>query len=235
VEGEFPRDLGYDPDTGEVVSLRKGPYGLYVQRGEAEKGKKPKRTSLLKGMDPNTLDLQTALRLLSLPRDLGHHPESGAKIQAGLGRYGPYLKHGDRFISLPADDDVLTIGINRAVAVIAEAGEKGKAGAAKELGAHPSDGKPIQLGSGRFGPYVKHGKIYASIPKSVEPGDVTLEQAIELIDAKAAKKGAGKKGGAKKAAAKKTSAKKAGAKKAGAKKSKAKKASAKKAAGRKAG
>ncbi|MEQ8601884.1 MAG: type I DNA topoisomerase [Marivibrio sp.] len=230
VEGEFPRDLGYDPDTGEVVSLRKGPYGLYVQRGEAEKGKKPKRTSLLKGMDPNTLDLQTALRLLALPRDLGEHPESGAKIQAGLGRYGPYLKHGDRFISLPADDDVLTIGINRAVAVIAEAGEKGKAGAGKELGAHPSDGKPIQLGSGRFGPYVKHGKIYASIPKGAEPGDVTLEQAIELIDAKAAKKGAAKKAGPKQA-----TAKKAGAKKSKAKKSKAKKATAKKAAGRKAG
>jgi DNA topoisomerase-1 len=232
IEGEFPRDLGFDPDTGEVVSLRNGPYGLYVQRGEAEKGKKPKRSSLLKGMEPDSMDLQTALRLLSLPRSLGNHPESGQLIQAGQGRYGPFIKHGDRFISLPEDDDILTIGINRAVTVIAEAGEKGKAGTGKELGSHPSDGKPIQLGSGRFGPYVKHGKIYASIPRGTEPDDVTLEQAIELIAAKAAKKGLGKKGGAKKAAAKKAGAKKAGAKKAGAKKA-AKKSGAKKSAGKK--
>eukprot|EP00752_Nemacystus_decipiens_P000943 g943.t1 len=228
-EGEFPRDLGLDPDSGEAITLRKGPYGLYVQRGEAEKGKKPKRTSLLKGMEPASVDLQTALRLLALPRELGAHPETGQKIQAGLGRYGPYLKHGDRFLSLPAEDDVLTIGINRAVAVIAEAGEKGKPRAGKELGPHPSDGKPIALGSGRFGPYVKHGKTYASIPRGTEPDAVTLEQAIALIDAKAAKKGAVKKAPAKKTTAKKTAAKKGKAKKAGAKKAGAKKAAARKA------
>lgn len=187
-------------------------------------------------MEPSTIDLETALRLLSLPRLLGDHPESKLPVAAGIGRFGPYLKHGDAYVSLPKDDDVLTIGLNRAVTVLAEAGPKGKgrASVAKELGLHPSDGKPISLGSGRFGPYVKHGKIYASIPRGTEPDAVTLEQAIELIAAKAAKKAAGKsagpkQSGAKKAAAKKSTAKKSAAKKAKSKKSKAKKAPARKA------
>jgi DNA topoisomerase-1 len=228
---EYPRALGRDPETGLEVSVRQGPYGYYVQLGEAErdaKGKvktKPKRASLLKAMDPASIELETALRLLSLPRTLGEHPESKLTVAAGIGRYGPYLKHGDAFVSLPADDDVLTIGLNRAVTVLAEAGPKGKGRApvaGRELGLHPADGKAITLGSGRFGPYVKHGKIFASIPKGTEPESVTLEQAIELVDAKAAKKGGGKKAGAKKVAAKKSAAKKSGAKKSGAKKAAAK-------------
>ncbi|MDW3207746.1 MAG: type I DNA topoisomerase [Alphaproteobacteria bacterium] len=239
---EYPRLLGVDPENGMDVSVRQGPYGYYVQLGEAEKdakGKtktKPKRASLLKSMEPATIDLETALRLLSLPRLLGDHPESKLPVAAGIGRYGPYLKHGDAFVSLPKDDDVLTIGLNRAVTVLAEAGPKGKgrASVSKELGAHPADGKPVSLGSGRFGPYVKHGKIYASIPRGTEPDSVTLEQAVELIAAKAAKKSAGKSSGAKKATAKKAAAKKSTAKKAGAKKSKSKKSKAKKAPARKA-
>lgn len=233
---EYPKVLGTHPDNGQEVSLRKGPYGIYVQLGEQEgKGKgatKPKRTSLLKGMKPEEVTLDVALRLLSLPRDLGTHPESGELIQAGVGRYGPYLKHGSAYVSLPADDDVLTIGINRAVEVIAQAGSKGKAIAKKEIGAHPEDGAMITLQSGRYGPYVKHGKVNASVPKGTDPEDVTVEQAVEWLAARAAKVGA-KKTSAKKASAKKASAKKASAKKASSKKASAKKASAKKASAKK--
>ncbi|HAJ20591.1 MAG TPA: DNA topoisomerase I, partial [Rhodospirillaceae bacterium] len=240
---EYPRILGPHPDTGDIISVRQGPYGYYVQAGEAEKdakGKaktKPPRASLLKSMSPSEIDLPTALRLLSLPRALGDHPESKLLVQAGIGRYGPYLKHGDAFVSLPADDDVLTIGLNRAVTVLAEAGPKGKGrvSVAKELGNHPSDGKSVSLGAGRFGPYVKHGKIYASIPRGTEPDDVTLEQALELIAAKAAKKAAGKAPTAKTASAKKSTTKKPSGKKSSAKKASAKKASAKKSGAKKSG
>ncbi|WP_420549685.1 type I DNA topoisomerase [Curvivirga sp.] len=237
---ELPKELGVDPESGQVVSLKQGPYGVYVQLGEAEKkGDKPKRASLLKTMKPSGMDLDLALRLLSLPRDLGTHPDSGALVQAGVGRYGPYLKHGTAFVSLPKEDDILTIGMNRAVEVIAQAGDKGKANAKRELGVHPEDGKAIHQGIGRFGPYVQHGRTYASISKSsgIDPEEITLEQALELIAAKLAKgpskKGASKKAAAKKAKSKKVSSKKASAKKAS-KKSAAKKSAAKKAAAKKA-
>ncbi len=242
---EWPKLLGPDPDSGEPISVRKGPYGFYVQAGETkpvEKGKKklkdkPRRASLLKSMTPVDVDLQTALRLLSLPRLLGDHPESAKPILAGIGRFGPYLKHGDGFVSLPPEDDVLTIGINRAVTVIAEAATKGKGSASRRLGEHPDDGKVITQGAGRFGPYVRHGKIYASIPRGTEPEAVTLEEAIAMIAEKRArtgdKAGGGKKAAAKKSKAKKSSAKKASAKKSSAKKSSAKKSSAKKSAAKK--
>ncbi len=237
----YPKAIGPHPETGEAVSLRKGPYGLYVQLGEQlpkEKGKKappkPKRGSLLKGMTPAQIDLEMALRLLSLPREIGTHPESGAMITAGVGRYGPFLKHGSTYVTLPADDDVLTIGMNRAVEVIAQAGEKGKARSTRALGDHPEDGKAVTQGAGRFGPYVKHGKLYASIPRDVEPESVTLEEAVRLLAEKAAKAGAAKKAGAKKGKAKKSAAKKGKAKKASAKKAAAKKAGVKKAAAKKA-
>ncbi|MDX1737394.1 MAG: type I DNA topoisomerase [Alphaproteobacteria bacterium] len=243
---EFPKELGLDPETGQVVALRQGPYGVYIQLGEAvNKGDKPKRAPLLKDMKPAEVDLETALRLLSLPRDLGTHPDSGALVQAGVGRYGPYLKHGTAYVRLPQEDDILTIGMNRAVEVIAQAGDKGRANAKRELGTHPDDGKPVQTGIGRFGPYVQHGRTYASISKSsgIDPEEVTLEQALELIAAKVAKAGSkkatakkasAKKSKSKKAAAKKSSAKKAASKKAAAKKTAAKKSSAKKAAAKKA-
>ena len=231
---EGPRELGNDPVTGLPVTVRRGPFGAYVQLGpapgaaEPRKGKdknieKPKRASLPKGMAPGDIDLDKALALLALPRDIGKHPESGEMIQAGLGRFGPYLKHGPAYKSLGPDDDVLTIGMNRAVTLLAEAGKGGRKATApgKVLGEHPEDGKAISMGSGRFGPYVKHGSVYASLPKGANPDEVTLTQAVELLAAKVAKDGGGKKpaakGNGKTAAAKtttKTAAKTKGAEKA---------------------
>jgi len=225
----YPKVLGVHPETGEDVTLRKGPYGLYVQLGEqAEKVKgkkappKPKRGSLLKGMNAADVDLALALKLLALPRDIGAHPETGNMIQAGVGRYGPFLKHGTTYTSLPEEDSVLDIGMNRAMEVLATAKPKGRGGASRQLGEHPDDGKVVSQGAGRFGPYVKHGKLYASIPRDVDPATVTLEEALRLLAEKAAKAGS-KKAGAKKAPAKKASAKKAKAKKAKAKKADTKK------------
>ncbi len=225
----YPKILGPHPETGEDITLRKGPYGLYVQLGEQvpkEKGKKappkPKRASLLKGMSASDVDLALALKLLALPRDIGAHPETGNMIQAGVGRYGPFLKHGTAYTSLPEEDSVLDIGMNRAMEVLATAKPKAQGGSSRRLGEHPEDGKVISQGAGRFGPYVKHGKLYASVPKDVDPETVTLEEAITLLAEKAAK------AGVKKPAAKKSAAKKASAKKSRAKKAKAKKATAKK-------
>jgi DNA topoisomerase-1 len=206
-----PKELGTDPDTGEAVTLRKGPYGPYVQRGEADpddKKKKPKRASLPKGMAPADVDLERALKLLSLPREIGAHPETGDVIKAGLGRFGPYLHYQGNYISLKGDDDVLEIGINRAVTVIAEAPKKAPA---KELGKHPADGKPVTMRVGRWGPYVQHGKTRANVPKGTEADAVTLDMALPLIEAKGGKAASGKKAAAKKKAAPKK--KKAAAKK----------------------
>jgi DNA topoisomerase I len=226
-----PKILGKDPATGLDVSIRKGPYGTYVQLGEkTDDVPKPKRASLTKGMVPSEVTLETALGLLALPREVGPDPESGEVILAGIGRYGPYLKIGSTYVSIPAGDDVLTIGINRAVDLIANNPKKKSPG--RELGEY--DGKQITVGAGRFGPYVKHLKIYATIPKAITPEEITLEQAIELIKAKAEKSGTAKKAPAKKAAAKKAPAKKAtAAKKPAAKKATAKKAPAKKTAAKK--
>lgn len=198
--GETPvedatRLLGTDPETGLDVTLRKGPYGPYVQLGEAvkapkAKGKKkaedtkPKRASLPKGMAPDAVDLERALALLALPRDLGKHPEDGQAISAGIGRFGPYIKHGRVFVSLKEPDDVLTIGMNRAVDLLAGAGKKKEA---KELGKHPEDGAPVTLHDGRFGPYVQHGSLRATLPKGTDPEGLTLDAALPILAAKAAK------------------------------------------------
>ena len=196
---EGPRHLGDDPETGLPVTLRNGPYGFYVQAGEAEKGrKKPKRQSLMPGTQPADVDLAHALALLSLPRDVGEHPETGQMIVAGFGRYGPYLRHGDGYVRLGADDDVLSIGLNRAVAVCAEAPKKGaRQSSGTVIGDHPEDGKPVELRDGRYGPYVKHGRVNASLPSGADPGSVTLDQAVELLAARAAKAGKGRARGAK--------------------------------------
>ncbi len=228
-----PRELGKDPETGKDVTLRKGPYGLYVQLGEPEgegkKATKPKRTSIPDGYTLDEIELELALGLLALPRDIGPHPEDAVVIQAGIGRYGPYVKHGTVYASLPDPREVLTVGLNRAVTVLAEKGKgrRGRAAPLKELGNHPDDEKPVTVHDGRYGPYVKHGKINATIPKAVDPQDVTLEVAVELIAARAAK---AKAAPAKKKPAKKPTKKKAAAKK----KSTAKKPAAKKAAATKA-
>src|SRR5947209_7789249 len=143
--------LGNDPATGLGVSVKKGPYGHYVQLGESNGGDKPKRVALPRSISPADVDLDIALKLLSLPRDIGRHPETGDQILAGIGRFGPYLKHGSAFASIGADDDVLTIGLNRAVTVLAEANNRRRAPAVlRELGAHP-DGGAVALFEGRYG------------------------------------------------------------------------------------
>ncbi len=208
-----PLMLGKDPETELDVSLRKGPYGIYIQLGEqAEKIKgkkaplKPKRASLTKDMTPDTVTLESALKLLSLPRDVGIDPESDEMIKAGLGRFGPYLKLGVKYTSLKGDDDVLTIGLNRAVTLMAEAKTRSSG---RELGDH--GGNPVTVRKGRFGPYVKCGKINATLPPNLEMDAITLAEAIVLIDARAAKGPAKKK--AKAPARKKTATKKKTAKK----------------------
>jgi len=228
-----PKVLGRDPESGKDVTLRKGPFGIYLQLGEAEGDEKPKRASLPKNIPPAEVDLEKGLALLALPREVGPHPDDGKPITAGIGRYGPYVKHGSTYRSLTEGDDVLTVGLNRAVALIAEAPQRGQGGG-RQLGAHPEDGKVVSQGKGRFGPYVKHGKLYATIPADIDPESVTLEQALEMLKAQAEKKAAqgGKKGGTGKAPAKKAAAKKSTAKKTAkkaAKKPAAKKASKKKA------
>ena len=209
------RHLGDDQASGLPVYIRNGPYGPYVQLGDPET-KKPKRSSIPKGSLAGGVDLETALKLLSLPRDVGAHPESGDMIQAGLGRYGPYLKYQGSFTSLKDGDDLLEIGLNRAVDLLAESAKK----RGRLLGEHPSGGE-VHLKAGRFGPYVEHNKLRATLPRGTDMTEVELAQAIELLTAKAAKgggttkKGAAKKGTAKKkAAAKKGAAKKAAKKKA---------------------
>ncbi|MCZ6590028.1 MAG: type I DNA topoisomerase [Alphaproteobacteria bacterium] len=209
-----PKVLGVDPKTGMDVTLRKGPYGLYVQLGEADtedkKAPKPKRSSIPKGIPSSDIDLELALGLLALPRDIGPHPEDGVVIQAGLGRFGPYVKHDTSYASLPEPLDVLTIGLNHAVTLLAEKGKSRGRGAKvlRELGNHPDDDKPVAIYDGRYGPYVKHGKINATVPKDRDLESLTLDEAVVLIAERAAKGKKGKKPAAKKSAAKKKVAKK---------------------------
>ena len=180
---EGMRVLGQHPETGEEITVRRGPYGLYVQQGEngddKEKGKskvKPKRTSLPRGMDGDQITLEQAMGLLGLPRLIGMHPETREAIQAGIGRFGPYVRMGAIYGSLDRDDDVLAIGINRAVDLIAR-----KMASVRNVGVHPGDKEPISVRKGRFGPYVQHGKTVANLPRGVMMEDVTVEQAVALL------------------------------------------------------
>jgi DNA topoisomerase-1 len=197
-----PQTLGTDPETGLEILLKKGPYGFYVQQGGDVKGEKPKRASLPKGASPEDITLTKALELLALPRDVGLHPESSKMITAGIGRYGPYLLHDGKYTSIPKEDDVYTIGINRAVDVIASKQKKGGAEPLRTVGEHPEGGE-IQIFDGRYGPYVKYKKINASLPKGVTPEDVNIDQALELL-AEREKKMGGKKKATKKPAKKAT-------------------------------
>ena len=209
--------LGTDMETGEDVTLRTGRFGPYVQRGE---GKEAKRSSIPKGWDVESIDIGRALTLLSLPREVGIHPETGKPIEANFGRFGPYLRHDGKYANLENADDVFEVGINRAVALIAEKAAKGGGrGAAaaplKALGDHP-DGGAVNVMSGRYGPYVKWEKVNATLPKDKDPQALTLDEALALIEEKVAKGGGKptrKKATAKKPAAKKTTAKKAPVKK----------------------
>ena len=185
-----PRDLGKDPETGLEVTLRKGPYGPYVQLGTQDQGKagvKPKRSSLPKNLSPGDVDLATALSLLALPRTLGQHPDSGEPVTADIGRYGPYVKHGRSYTNIPKGVSVLAIDLEQAVELIA-ANRKAST-ASTVLGER--DGAPVLVRSGRFGPYVEFRKVRASIPKATDPASLTLEQALELIAAKQAKSASG--------------------------------------------
>ncbi|MDF9864444.1 DNA topoisomerase-1 [Methylorubrum pseudosasae] len=257
-EGGQPgvRVLGDDPATGLPVTLRDGRFGPFVQLGEAsaEKGaEKPKRSSLPKGMTPGSVTLEIALRLLSLPREVAKHPETGEPILANLGRFGPYVQHGKTYANLGKDDDVLEIGANRAIDLIVakeQGGGRGRPSSdpGRTLGQHP-DGAALVVKAGKYGPYVSDGSVNATLPKTMAAESLTLEQAIDLVNAKRAS-GGGKKpvrktasrarapakkaeaGEAKKPAVRKTAAKaKAPATKAAAKPAAAKKATAKTKAG----
>ena len=190
--------LGEDPTTGLEVTLRGGRFGPYLQLGEASKEKgaeKPKRASLPKGLAPDDVDLEKALALLALPREVGIHPDDKEPIIAGVGRFGPYVKHGKTYANLDSSEDVLTVGLNRAVSLIAEKkanpgrGRRFGADPGKRLGEHPDKGGPITIKNGRYGPYVSHAGINATLPADMTPDTVTLEQAIGLLEARAAKMG----------------------------------------------
>ncbi len=220
-----PQVLGNDPETGEPISLRNGRFGPYVQRGD---GEKPQRSGIPKDVDRSAVDFEYALKLLSLPREVGKHPETGNPITANFGRYGPYVAHDGQYASLDSAEEVFTVGINRAVTVLAEKKAKSPSRrgpeALKELGANPDGGAMIKLMRGRYGPYVTDGSTNATIPRDSDPLSVTLDQAVALIAERVAKGGGKKpKKAAKKASAPKP-AKDAAPKKATAKKKPAKKA-----------
>jgi DNA topoisomerase-1 len=223
--------LGQD-ENGLPVTLRNGRFGPYVQRGEATaEHPKPPRASLPKGWTPESLTLERALMLLNLPRRIGPHPADGQMVEAAIGRFGPYVKHGATYANLADVDEVFTIGMNRAVEVIAQKAARGRGTAAaaqplRDLGTHP-DGGVVQVMPGRYGPYVKWAKINATLPKDLSPDTVTLDEALALIAEKAGKGGKVK---APRKAAAKPAAKAAGAKTAAAKKPAARKVAAAKAA-----
>ncbi len=188
-EGDRPgvRVLGEEPELSEEITLRTGRFGDYVQQGE---GEKPKRSSLPRGLKPEDVTLEKALKLLSLPREVARHPTSGEPILAGIGRYGAYVQHGKTYANLGRDDDVLEIGGNRAIDLIVakESGASGSrfgAGAGRVLGEHP-EGGPVSVKQGRFGAYVSHGKINATIPRGTDAASVTLDDALAMLKAKAA-------------------------------------------------
>ena len=183
-------------DQGDEISLKSGRFGPYVQRGEATpENKKPPRASLPKGWSAAEMDMERALMLLNLPREIGPHPEDGVMVEAGLGRFGPFIKHGSVYANIKEVDEVFTIGMNRAMEELAKKAARGGArpGAAakplKELGEHPIEGGAVNVMDGRYGPYIKFGKINATLPKGVEPADVTMEQAVALIAEKSNKGG----------------------------------------------
>ncbi|MCG8373650.1 MAG: type I DNA topoisomerase [Balneolales bacterium] len=179
---EEDKPLGVHPEEGLPIFLLSGRYGPYVQLGEAsEENKKPKRVSLLKGMEPEDVDLNLAMKLLELPRLLGNHPEDGKVVRAGVGRFGPYVVHDGKFKSIPRTDDVLEIQLNRAVELLAQKAANRKSSELKDLGVHPESEQPIKVMDGRYGPYIKYGKKNIGLPKNTNPEKFTLEQAVDLI------------------------------------------------------
>ena len=193
---EEDKIVGIHPEASMPVFIRKGPYGPYIQLGDDEQEGKPKRISIPKGVSPSEVDLDKAVGLLALPRVLGSHPESGNDILANIGRYGPYVQHVRTYASLTAEDDVLEVGLERALELIKKKDKK--SAALKSLGNHPETGEPVDVMEGRYGPYVKHQKTNASLPKGVDPNELTMDQAVELLAAKAKSKGKKRTGGRRK-------------------------------------
>jgi DNA topoisomerase-1 len=194
------RALGFDPESGQPVVVKSGRFGPYLQIGEGEGDEKPKRASIPKGIDAATIDFEKALQLLSLPREIGLHPETGTPITAGLGRYGPFILNEGTYANLDSVEDVFTVGLNRAVTLLAEkkAGKGNRFGRAatktviKDLGAHPGGGGKIQVLDGKYGPYVSHDKVNATVPKGTDPASLTIDDAVRLLQERIAK-GGGKK------------------------------------------
>ncbi len=184
-----PTVLGQDPATELEILLLKGPYGFYVQLGPTpeDKTQKPKRAAWPKSIPVASADLETALKMLALPRNLGDHPESGKPVEANIGRFGPYVKHDGMFKSIPKAENVHDIMLTRAVELLAE--KKAAGGGGRSLGAHPQDNRSVAVHSGRYGPYVKYGKINATIPASIDPAKITLDEALKLLSAKTTKSG----------------------------------------------
>ncbi|MCA9052849.1 MAG: type I DNA topoisomerase, partial [Planctomycetaceae bacterium] len=221
---EGPKALGMHPDDGEPVYVLSGPYGPYVQLGDVtDERPKPKRSSVPRNIDPSAVDLEVALKLLELPRRIGHHPVDNKVVNVGFGRFGPYIVHDKKYGNFDRKThtfetsdgrvvDVLTVDMPAALEMLAKSKSRGAPTPLKEVGQHPEDGEMIGVYEGKYGPYVKHGKVYASLPKDREPGSVTLEEALGWIAEKAAK--GGKKGKKSKSAAAKKTTKKAGGKKA---------------------
>jgi DNA topoisomerase-1 len=183
--------LGTDSESGLEVTLRSGRFGPYLQLGEAVNGEKPRRAGLPKGTSPDEIDLQRALALLSLPREVGRHPEDGEPIRAGIGRFGPYVQHGKTYANLESPEDVFTVGLNHAVTLIAEKrakpsrGRRFGADPGRPLGTHPVKGGTVAAKNGRYGPYVSHEGINATLPAGKTPETITLDEAVALIDARA--------------------------------------------------
>jgi DNA topoisomerase-1 len=207
------RELGFDPESGLPVLVKSGRFGTYLQLGEPQGDEKPKRSSIPKGIDAATIDMEKAMQLLSLPREVGMHPETGTPIMAGLGRYGPFIQHDGTYANVDSIEDVFTIGVNRAVTLLAEkrAGKGNRFGRAavktvlKDLGEHPGGDGKIQVLDGKYGPYVSWNKVNATVPKGTNPETLTVDDAVRLLQERIAK-GGGKKP-AKKAAAKKAAPK----------------------------
>jgi DNA topoisomerase I len=181
------REIGIDPKTAKTIHLLQGPYGWYFQLGDIEGDKKPKRVSLPKNIAPDDADLAVALKMLALPRDLGSHPETGKKVVAAIGRFGPYVNHDGQFKSIPKDENVFDIDLERAVALLKEPRSPGGRGALRVLGKHPDDGQTVALYSGKYGPYVKHGKVNATLPDKDLLDTLSLEEALSLLATKSKK------------------------------------------------
>jgi DNA topoisomerase-1 len=187
-----PASLGADPTTNEPIYLKKGRFGPYVQRGDmVEGGEKPKMASLLPGMQPDSVTLEVALMLLSLPRTVGKNPENEAEITIQNGRFGPYIKCGTESRTIPADESPFSVNLERAIELLKQPRTRGRASnqpkTLKDLGKHPRSGESVTIKSGRYGPYVTDGTTNASLPQGAEPEALTMEQAVELMDARAAK------------------------------------------------